>query len=194
MYEKIVYVSMNNEVCYFHINLPPGSNIHQHLICTWGSALSLSLSLSLSLWWNPTLFHNIPSKYINNEGVDTSYVTSCIRHHSSYTILGMSKVARAIFAPFNIRSPRYTMNMDNSRSTRSFVFTVGWSYILIVSGDTGTLDNRKVVHCFNSCSGITVESEKVKSVFVTSCRVNRVSIIGKNLVRIFAVREKEPCG
>ena len=105
----------------------------------------------------------------------------------------MLKVARAIFAPFNIRSPGYTMNMDNSRSMRNFVFTVGLSYILIVSGDTGTLNNRKFVHCFNSCSGITVESEKVKSVPVTSCRVNRVSIIGKNPVRIFAVREKEPC-
>ncbi|XP_078330603.1 uncharacterized protein LOC144624599 [Crassostrea virginica] len=39
----------------------------------------------------------------------------------------------------------------------------------------------------------SIESEKVKSVFVTSCRVNRVSIIGENPVRIFAVKEKELC-
>ena len=91
----------------------------------------------------------------------------------------MSKVTRAIFAPFYIRSPGCTMDTDNSRSTRSFVFTVGLSYILIVSGHTDTIDNREVVQCFKTCSGITVESDKVKSVFVTSCRVNRVSIIGR---------------
>ena len=94
-----------------------------------------------------------------------------------------------------LTSDRPGMDMANSSSThmRNFILTVGFlSYILIVSGDT--LDNRKVVQCFSSCSGITVESEKVKSAFVTSCRVNRVSIIGENPVRIFAVKEKELCG
>ena len=62
------------------------------------------------------LFHKYTKSIYNYEGFTSLMYIS---HHSWYTILGMSKVARAIFAPLNIRSPGYTMDTSGS-----FIITV----------------------------------------------------------------------
>lgn len=51
-------------------------------------------------------------------------------------------------------------------------------------------DKRKVVHCTVPCTHITVNSKKVRDVFVTSFVVNGDA----SQVQIFALKDKKVCG
>lgn len=56
-------------------------------------------------------------------------------------------------------------------------------------------DKREVVHCTVPCTHITVNSKKVRDVFVTSCVLNRVFVNGDaSQVQIFALKDKKVCG